>query len=156
VTSTVAKAVRVIGLAPTVLANTQYPTDPLLVDLGRPTPLIFGRVFSDGYTNGASPVDPSAIVAEIGYGPLDNLDADPFLDLGWTWAPAQHNAFCSGCVDVYEYMSTLQPPAVGSYLIAFRFSVDDGIRYQYGQIGDVAAVAWDPLSALVLTVQNPP
>ena len=157
VTASLAAAVRVIDLAPIVLANTQWPTDPLLVDLGTPTPLIFGRVYAEGITNGESPTDPALLIAEIGYGPADDLEADPYRDPGWTWLPAQYNAACPDCAaaGLYEYMLTLQPPAAGDYLVAYRFSVDGGFRYQFGKLGEPAATGWDPLLALVLTVQAP-
>jgi hypothetical protein len=150
-----AGAVRVIDLAPSVLANTQFPLGPLQVTLGMPTPTISGRVFADGFTNGATPVDPAAIIAEIGVGPLDDLQSDPLLDWGWSWEAAQHNPQCASCTDVYEYTATLQPPLTGWYLVAFRFSVDGGLHYQYGRLGVPAATPWVPSEALVVEVLPP-
>ena len=147
-----AGAVRVIDLAPTVLANTQFPLDPLQVSLGMPTPTISGRVFADGFTNGPTPADPAAIVAEIGFGPVDDLQSDPYLDWGWSWEPAQHNPQCASCTDVYEFTATVQPPVTGTYLVAFRFSVDGGLRYQYGRKGIPAATPWVSSEALVVEV----
>ncbi len=149
-----AGAVRAIDLAPTVLANTRAWADPLLAVLGQASPPLSGQVFSDGYTNGTTPVDPGTIIAEIGVGPVDDLQSNPFRDWGWTWAVAQFNPLCADCTNVYEFTATVQPATIGTYLVAFRFSVDGGLHYQYGQLGSLAAAPWDPARAQEVTVMK--
>jgi len=90
-----------------------------------------GRVYEAGLTDLTTGVDEDAdLVAAAGYGPDGS---DPAVDAGWTWVPADGNP---AWVDTDEpnndeYMATFPAPAVGTYDLAFRFSVDGGATWLY-------------------------
>ncbi len=146
VTATLAQALRVIDKDLALWANTQWPTDPITVDAGQSTGMIYGRVYAAGITDAAG--DPGLIRAEVGYGPAGS---DPFLSPDWVFVPAAHNPNCLNCGDNYEYMAELVVAAAGDYIVGFRFSVDGGYHWAYGD-KDGWQNGWDAGQALALTV----
>jgi len=162
VTAVLAKAVRCMDIDNTIWGNTQWPVDPITVAVGEKTDPIFGRVWAAGVTD-TQPVDGAKVIAEIGYGPAGG---DPFLDPDWRWFKAEFNAQCLDCGDNYEYMASLTFDTEGEYIVAFRYSVDGGYHYQFGDLTlkgddgtiltDGSADGWDPSTALSVTVTPAP
>jgi hypothetical protein len=160
VTYVAANAIRFIGLDAVTWGNTQWPIDLVSINLGDATPVIYGRVWADGVTN-VDPVDGTKILAQIGYGPADS---NPFTDPGWMWFPTEYNADCRTCTEDckpcgenYEYMATVTPTEAGAYIVAFRYSIDGGFNWQFGDltiegVTDGSADGWDPATALQLSV----
>lgn len=148
VTASLSQVLRVIDKDLALWANTQWPTDRIVVDAGQSTGMIYGRVYAAGITDAAG--DPGLIRAEVGYGPVGS---DPFLSPDWVFVPAAHNPDCLGCGNNYEYMAELVVTSPGDYLVGFRFSVDGGYHWAYGD-KDGWQNGWDPGQALTLTV-NP-
>jgi len=146
-TLTLDDAVRVIDTTDDIWGNTQHPTDPIAIVLGESTDLIFGQVFAGGITDSGG--DPDSILAQIGLGPTGS---DPFTDGNWTWEDADWNDQCMSCGNTFEYMKVLNPEAAGDYLVGFRFSVDDGFHFAYGDLDSGSSDGWDPANALQLTV----
>ncbi len=148
VIASLSKALRVIDRDLALWANTQWPTDPITATAGESTGMIYGQVYAAGITDAGG--DPAAIRAEVGYGPVGS---DPFLSPNWIFVPATHNAACLACGNNYEYMAELVVPLPGEYIVGFRFSVDGGYHWAYGD-KDGWQNGWDPGQALSLTV-NP-
>ncbi|NOZ00285.1 MAG: hypothetical protein GXP54_00150 [Deltaproteobacteria bacterium] len=147
VVATLEKAVRVIAKATDIWANTQSPSDPITVIVGNSTAVISGQVFAAGITDADG--DPGLIQAMIGFGPSES---DPFTDEGWTWKTADWNPQCVSCGSTYEYTSTLAPQNPGEYIVGFRFSIDGGFHWAYGDLGAGSSDGWDPAAALGLIV----
>lgn len=143
--------VRVYDLATNVLSAIRYPDVPLYIYVGNQTPLIGARVFAEGYTNGADPVDPGAIIAELGYGP----DAsNPYTNQAWQWFPSAFNVNCTECTDIYEYTGRILATEAGQFSIAFRFSVDGGFSFHFANVGaNPSGAAYNPALALPLIVE---
>lgn len=98
------------------------------------TELLFGRVFEAGVTPPAGPAP--NVVAEVGFGPAG---VDPTTQCGWQFVPATFNVQV-GNDD--EYQGTLTAPATpGSYRYTFRFSVDSGLTWTYGDLNGAGANA---------------
>ncbi len=110
----------------------QFPTDLQVAPSAKAT--LYGRVFVDGITNKTQGPDADAtLTAAAGYGP----DASKPLGNGtWKWTAAAVNPAWD---DVTwnepgndEYMVEITAPtAVGSYDLAFRFSLDGGLTWTY-------------------------
>ncbi|RMG12290.1 MAG: hypothetical protein D6729_16705 [Deltaproteobacteria bacterium] len=120
--------------------NTQWPPS---IDFGSTAgPVtVYGQVYEPGLTDSGG--DPSALVAELGYGPDGS---DPAADPGvWTWTPGAYNASCS-CGNNYEYMADLSIASSGRYDYAWRFSLDGGAHYVYCDTTGLAD-GYDPADA---------
>lgn len=148
VTATLPGGFRVIDKDLALWGNTQWPTGSITTTAGQPTELIFGQVYAAGITDAGG--DPSLIRAELGYGPAGS---HPFQSPEWVFVPASFNPACLACGNNYEYMATLVVPAPGQYAVAFRYSVDGGYHWAYGDT-DGWHNGWDPNLALTLIV-NP-
>jgi hypothetical protein len=137
----------------------QFPTDLQAAPAGKAT--LYGRVFVDGITNKTQGPDADAtLTAAAGYGP----DASKPLGNGaWKWTVAAVNPAWD---DVTwnepgndEYMVEITAPnAVGSYDLAFRFSLDGGLTWTYcdkaaGIGADGSENGYQPENAGTLTVQ---
>jgi hypothetical protein len=110
----------------------QFPPS-LSVQTGTPTPLIFGQIVELGMTEFAGPN--TSVRAQVGYGPAT---ANPEYEASWQWTNATFNAQ-AGNNDEYEAVFTA--PAVGSYRYVYRFSLDQGVSWTYGDrnAGDFGA-----------------
>lgn len=150
VTFTLEKGIRFIGMTDEFWGNTQWPDEEITVTAGQETDMIFGQVYVDGITNAGG--DPNLIMVEIGYGPAGS---DPHTTQGWVWKKAEYNQLCAACGENYEYMATLVPEIPGVYIIAFRYSIDGGYTWVYGDLGDGSADGFNPDDALGLTVLEP-
>ncbi len=148
VTATLADAIRVIDTDMSLWGNTQWPTDPITVTAGQSTGMIYGQVYAPGITDSGG--DPGLIRAEVGYGPVGT---DPFRSPDWVFVQAAHNPACLACNNNYEYMADLVVMAPGQYIIGFRYSVDGGYHWAYGD-KDGWQNGWQADQALFLTV-NP-
>ncbi len=84
---------------------------------GRSTPLIYGRVFAAGVTDGTSPS--TGLDVQVGTGPSGSLP-----DAGWTWSAASYNVKVSGGGE--EWQASLAGPAPGTYHYAYRARAQGG------------------------------
>jgi hypothetical protein len=100
----------------------QFPAS-FSVQTGQMTPLIYGRIFEAGVTEGGGA--PSGVVAEVGYGPTG---ADPRTTNTWRFFTAAYNVQV-GNDD--EFQGSFLAPAAGSYSYGYRFSFDNGVRWTY-------------------------
>lgn len=171
VTATLEKGIRYIGHDETIWGNTQSPEKEIFIKLGQETPLIHGRVFADGITNAEQP-DPTLVIAEIGIGPGIEPGfpyPHPYADPGWTWYPATYNPDCwlGECGGVkFEFLAKLKPEELGTFLVVFRYSVDGGMSFQYGDltitdpndpsiiISDGSADGWSAATSLAVVVEE--
>lgn len=151
VTATLENAITFQGTAGDMLARISSPTDDLGIRAGGSTVYIRGRVKGDAIGTGAGMIAPSAIIAEVGYGPEF---ADPSTDHGWTWLAAAYESACVDCVDEYQFRRTVSISEIGVYALAYRFSVDGGVTWAWGSLGPYTADPWYPEGALNVTV-NP-
>lgn len=86
--------------------------------------MVYGQVYIQGFTDSAG--DPSAILAQVGYG-ATGTSPD-----GWTtWTPMAYNPGHTGDNN-YEYQGGLRADAVGTYDYLVRFSDDGGQTWVYG------------------------
>ncbi|MHB8419768.1 MAG: IPT/TIG domain-containing protein [Myxococcales bacterium] len=83
---------------------------------------VYGRVLLAGVTDDGG--SPSAILAEVGLGPVGGDPTD--ADAGWLWWPSVYNPGCLLCGPNYEYQGWIVPPDAGVFAYVTRFSVDDG------------------------------
>ncbi len=88
---------------------------------GAPSGLVYGRVYVAGITPSG---DAGEILAQVGYGPTDSVPG-----ASWSWAPATHNASCAGCANNDEFQGSFTAPGLGSYGLAYRFSVSGGASW---------------------------
>lgn len=98
---------------------------------GSDTENIYGRVYSDGCTDGDA--ECTEISAQVGFGPSDG---DPTSDAGaYTWVDATYNAgHTSDNND--EFQAVLSPQTEGTYTYAYRFSGDGGTTWTYCDFDD--------------------
>lgn len=140
---------RVIDTTSAIWGNTQYPVNPITITVGQATVPLHGQVFVAGVTDSGG--DPASIHAQAGHGPAGS---DPFTDGGWTWVEADWNELCTSCGTTFEFTGTLSPALAGAYIIGFRFSVDGGYHWAFGDLGAGSSDGWNPDSALKLTVSD--
>lgn len=148
VTATLSSALRVIDKDTVIWGNTQWPDTPLTIQKGQATETIYGRIWAPGITDSGG--DPALIKAELGFGPPGT---DPFLSPQWVFTPAVHNPLCLECGNNYEYMASLVIDEPGEYIVGFRYSVDGGFHWAYGDL-DGWQNGWDPNQALKITVTD--
>ncbi|MDP3504751.1 MAG: lamin tail domain-containing protein [Myxococcales bacterium] len=107
---------------PTVEADycvVQFPLS-LSATTGATTALVYGRLFEFGTTEAAGAN--ATVRAQLGYGAANsNPQYQP-----WTWTNATFNVQV-GNDD--EYQASFTAPAVGSYLYAYRISLDQGVSW---------------------------
>jgi hypothetical protein len=143
--------------------NTQSPVVAVSAQVGQPTDPIYGRVYLAGVTD-ATPPDPTKLAVDLGWGPVDTSvsQVDPYVSPDWKWAPATVNSACTDCGGNLEFMGTVTPDQAGAFAIAFRYSADGGLTWQYGDltltdgtgnvITDGSADGWQAANALPLNV----
>ena len=129
--------------------NLQWPREQTVV-LGDSTELIYGRVFIEGVTERAGAT--ADLQAEIGMGP-DGSRPD---QARWIWAPAAFNldVACDGHGVCDEFMARVVPEAAGVYDYAFRYTLDGGAHWAYGDLNG-SDDGYDPANAGSLTVREP-
>jgi hypothetical protein len=127
--------------------NLQFPAT-LTAAAGAPTALIYGRIYEAGLTDVThGPV--ASISAQVGYGPPGT---SPAISNRWVWVPA---AFNQEYGNDDEYQGSLTVPSAGSYLYTFRFSLDGGSSWSYGDLdgaGSNAGLIFEASKLGVLTV----
>ncbi|MBM4352895.1 MAG: lamin tail domain-containing protein [Deltaproteobacteria bacterium] len=137
----------------------QFPTDLKAAPASKAT--LYGRVFADGITNKTQGPDADAtLMAAAGYGPDGTK---PLANSQWKWTAAAVNPAWD---DVTwnepgndEYMVEITAPTgVGSYDLAYRFSLDGGQTWTYcdmaaGLGADGSENGYQPENAGVMTVQ---
>jgi hypothetical protein len=105
--------------------NLQFPAS-ITMNAGETTPDIYGRIYEAGVTEASGPGP--GIIAEVGYGPAGT---DPRTSTAWAWQTAGFNMI-PGNDD--EYMGAFAISSAGSYLYTFRFSLDGGASFSYGDL----------------------
>lgn len=144
VTSTLTAGFRYTGIAVAKLfRNVQSPQVTINVQVDTPTALIYGRVWGDDL-----PTAPQGVLAEVGYGPQNS---HPDQDATWQWFPARYNTACTDCGIAFEFMGTLTISTPGTYLLAYRYSIDGGYNFLYATLG---SGAFDPSTALKVVVSG--
>lgn len=99
----------------------------------------YGQVWVENCSEGDKKC--ASIKAEVGYG-TGAID-------DFTWAKAEYNeAVTTGNND--EYMASVSPDAVGSYKVAYRFSVDDGETWEICDADDQAGFNADNMASLIV------
>jgi hypothetical protein len=103
--------------------DTQSPLS-ITVNAGASSGTIFGQIYEAGVTDPAGAA--ATVRAQLGYGPAT---ANPEYESGWTWINATYNVQV-GNND--EYQASFTAPAAGSYRYVYRFSLDNGVTWTYG------------------------
>ena len=161
VTATLTDGIRYIARDEVIWGNTQdlNGTGEVVIAQGSATPAIAGRVYALGVTD-LDPPDGSLVLAQLGIGPLivpgENYP-EPYLDPGWTWITATYNPDCwaTDCGGTkYEYTAPVAPADIGSYLVTYRYSVDGGFSFQYGDLNG-SDDGWKFINSLNVTVNAP-
>ncbi len=111
--------------------NLQWP-HATTTNAGAATETIYGRVYETNVTDNPGPA--IGLTAELGYGPDG---ADPTTNAAiWTWVQATYNQDYNipgyGMGD--EYMATVTVAATGRYDYTYRYSINGGIDWSYGDI----------------------
>jgi hypothetical protein len=119
----------------------QFP--PSITMSAGTSPVIYGRVYSAGVTDGIGPG--SGITVDVGFG---LVNSDP-VSGGWTWFPATFN---SKVGNDDEYQGTMAVVSQGVYHYAYRFSGDGGATWTYADL-DGSQNGYSPDQAGQLTVQ---
>jgi hypothetical protein len=120
----------------------QWPPS-VSITLGAATPVIYGRVWSTGFTDPPGAMD--GLVAQLGYGPEGT---DPSTSGAWLWTGAGYNVEVIGGGE--EYMATVTPTSGGTYDYAYRFSFLNG-PWTYSDL-DGSANGYSIAQAGALTV----
>jgi hypothetical protein len=115
------------NLVASTVADSAFLARPQLISStpGQPTPRVYGRVYENGVTTTAG--QGVNITGEAGFGPKGSLPTDST----WTWFVATYDGDNGGS-DVYYALMTA--PAIGEYDVAFRFSLDAGSTWLYGDL----------------------
>ncbi len=120
--------------------NLQFPT-VLSTWEGRPSSLVYGRVFVQGLTEAVGAG--AGIEGAVGYGAPATAPGDP----SWTWsAPATFNVDDMGGGD--EYQAAINGPVAGTYAYAYRFRVAGGAWTYCDKNGSADGVQQAELGAL--------
>ncbi|MEW5848607.1 MAG: hypothetical protein AB2A00_07315 [Myxococcota bacterium] len=106
----------------------QYP-DAVTLRSGDNAPVLYGRVFVDGVTQGAG--GGAGISAEVGFGPAGDAPSAQ----SWTWTGATYardvDGLISGDQANDEYEATVSAPPTGTWVMAYRFSLTGGASWRY-------------------------
>lgn len=102
-------------------AGLQWPLDPRQIESGQDSEIYYGKVHVPGVTEAVG--EQQGIYAQLGAGPAGS---DPAAG-GWLWFEALYNG---DLLNDDEYGSWLDHLAVGSYDVAWRFSLN-GMRWVY-------------------------
>ena len=130
-------------------ANLQWPHSAEGIVAGSEV-VFFGQAYQPGVTPGAGQGE--GLVAEAGFGP-DGSDPRE-ANAGWTWVGAPFHAD-QGNND--EFRAALYPPEAGTFDVAFRYSINGGLTWVYGDI-DGSRNGYSPQTAghLVVIAALPP
>jgi hypothetical protein len=101
----------------------QFPNSAQAV-VGAAGPLVYGRVFAGGITDGPDAGSPSMITMELGVGP-GGVQPD---QASWLWTPGTFNGSAMGGGS--EFQSQLPAAPQGTYAYAFRTRLGSG-TYTY-------------------------
>ena len=107
--------------------NFQWP-QIVLVDEGSGSEKVYGQVYQPGLTPGG---DPGAILAQVCVGPVGTL---PWKTLGWECEDATFNQVPPSNPNNFEYMADIGPLPGGYYDAYFRYSLDGGVNWLYGDL----------------------
>ncbi len=116
--------------------NVQFPKDQVADGEGAlpvNTPLdVTGRVLKTGLTDVNATVAPG-VLAQLGLSPRNptGADADPTASNSWRYFDAAPSPGYDFTTDEDEYIATVTPTATGTYLYAYRFSLDGGRSWNY-------------------------
>ena len=129
-------------------SNLQFP-HVLEIVRGEATPLIYGQVFQPGVTDreGRGP----GLLAQLGYA-LTGVDPrlhPTFEPEGWTWVDGVYNVDVGANDEYAAQLVDIEQPGVYDY--AWRYSLDDGVTWVYGDI-DGGPNGYSSLTAGRLTV----
>ena len=109
---------------------------PLQLEAAAGLPVSFtGRVFEEGVTDATDGVDPGAepgMRGQVGYG-LDGTSPETATD-EWTWVDAEPTVGWDASLaepGIDEYTATVITPPEGTYDVAFRFTLDNGVNWLY-------------------------
>ena len=123
----------------------QFPTS-LSAQTGTQTSTVYGQLFEVGTSEAPGPN--ANVRAQLGYGPASsNPQYQP-----WTWTNATYNVQV-GNND--EYQAFFTAPGVGTYLYAYRFSLDQGVSWTVCDIdgaGSNTGLTFQLANTPVLTV----
>lgn len=128
--------------------NLQFPSS-FTVAAGAATPVLFGQLYEAGVTEAAGAA--ANVLAQVGWA-LDGVD--PRTQCGWQFVPASFNVQV-GNNDEYQASFTA-PPWPGVYRYTFRFSVDSGATWTYGDFdgaGSNFGLTFDLAQLGTMTVQ---
>jgi len=127
--------------------NLQWPRE-LSITLGESTGLVYGRVYIAGVTG--LPEAAPGVRAQLGWGP----DGGDPTGRGWTWTEARYNldVDCGERRTCDEYMAATTPTAAGRFDYAFRYTLDDGQHWVYGDLSG-SGDGWDSSDAGDLEVE---
>ncbi|MBN1558015.1 MAG: hypothetical protein JW951_07705 [Lentisphaerae bacterium] len=121
--------------------------------LGVPTESITGVVYVAGVTDPAG--QGAGISAELGYGPYGSF---PTNNPAWSWVPA---GYAGDDLTNDLYAATLTVNTIGQFSYAYRFSIDGGANWLYGDRADAgtppggSADGYNPAFAGDLYVEPP-
>ncbi len=89
---------------------------------------VYGQVFIPGCSEGEKVC--KGVKAELGFGPKDALPTT------FTYFPAKNNAKFRTDTNNDEYMAQLYSAKAGEFIMIYRFSLDDGITWEYCDFDD--------------------
>jgi len=93
--------------------------------LALPSPEIFGRIRAPHHTQAQGPA--AGLRMELGWGPLQLPPQHP----AWRWIPGE---FQADLLDGEEYRAQIQAQYPGSFALAWRASLDQGLHWSYGDL----------------------
>jgi len=114
---------------------------------GTASPYMYGQIYQAGLTDSTSSPAPG-ITGQLGFGPTGS---DPRASNAWRYLSATPNPAWNFAQNNDEYYAQLTVAAAGSYLYAFRFSLDGGLHFTYCDL-DPANGGFDPAHQGLLTV----
>jgi len=128
------------------LVDAAYLSKPRSVTttVGIATENIYGLVYELGITDSAG--QGAGIIAELGYGPSGSDPQLEWEDRAWNQASYSDD---SAIYD--EYVGVITPTDAGTFDYCYRFSLDDGANWVYGDL-DGSENGYDPSQAGNLTV----
>jgi hypothetical protein len=105
--------------------NLQFPGS-FTVSVGGASPTIYGQIYEAGLTDVTAGGPAPGVIAEVGYGPSGS---DPRTSQ-WIWFATTFNVEV-GNNDEYQATMTA-PPLAGTYSYGYRYSLDGGFTWSYG------------------------
>jgi len=123
------------------------PPTQLVAVAGWRSPPVHGRVRVPGFTD--APAELASLAADVGFGPPGSVPVQG----GWSWAAAGFAGPSTDAVGFHAYTGQVLTPEVGTFALAVRFSLGDGLW----TVGDTdgSANGYAASKAGVLTVVAP-